>query len=53
MNKRVKTGGGKNFLSWWNNPKNRQKVYDSDKADAEELRKQEEQEKQTSTSTKK
>lgn len=38
MNKRV-IGGGKSFLSWWANPKNRKKVYDSDKADAEELRK--------------
>lgn len=36
-------GGGKSFLSWWANPKNRKKVYDSDKADAEELRKQKEQ----------
>lgn len=40
MNKHVsKIGGGKSFHSWWANPKNRQKVYDSDKADAEELRK--------------
>ncbi len=41
MNKRDINGGGKSFLSWWNNPKNRQKVYDSDRADAEELKKQE------------
>lgn len=40
MNKHIsKMGGGKTFHSWWANPKNRQKVYDSDKADAEELRK--------------
>ena len=32
-------GGGKSFLEWWRNPRNRKKVYDSDKADAEELRK--------------
>lgn len=38
MNERV-MGEGKSFLSWWANPKNRKKVYDSDKADAEELRK--------------
>lgn len=31
--------GGKSFLSWWANPKNRKKVYDSDREDAEELRK--------------
>lgn len=35
----TKRGGGKSFLKWWAKPKNRQKVYDSDKADAEELRK--------------
>lgn len=35
--------GGKSFIQWWANPKNRQKVYDSDKADAEELRKLNEQ----------
>lgn len=40
MSKHVtKSGGGKSFLKWWANPRNRQKVYDSDKADAEELRK--------------
>ncbi len=35
------SGGGKSFLSWWANPKNRKKVYDSDKADAKELRAEE------------
>lgn len=37
MNQRIT--GGKNFITWWNNPKNRQKVFDSDKADAEDLKK--------------
>ena len=39
MNKYIKNRGGKSFLQWWANPKNRQKVFDSDRADAEELRK--------------
>lgn len=39
MNKRLKTGGGKSFISWWNNPKNQEKVFASDKADAEDLKK--------------
>lgn len=44
MNEEInKPGGGKSFIQWWANPKNRQKVYDSDKADAEELRKLNEQ----------
>lgn len=46
MSKKIKIGGGKSFLSWWANPKNRKKVYDSDRADAEELRKQAEEEEQ-------
>lgn len=49
MNKRItKRGGGvKSFLQWWKSPKNRQKVYDSDKADSEELRKQTDKENKT------
>ncbi|MBD5352313.1 MAG: hypothetical protein HDR86_05735 [Bacteroides sp.] len=47
MTKTIKPGGGKSFHSWWANPKNRQKVYDSDKADAEELKKPEESHEQT------
>ena len=41
MNKRIKSGGGKSFIEWWRNPRNRRKVYESDKADAEELKQQE------------
>lgn len=37
---KLQTGGGKSFLKWWENPKNRKKVYDSDKADAEYFKKQ-------------
>lgn len=45
MSKTIKKtkGGGKTFLQWWKNPQNRQKVYDSDKQDAEDLRKEQEQ----------
>ena len=38
MNKRI-IGGGKTFLDWWKNPRNRNKVYDSDKSDAEFFKK--------------
>ena len=42
MNKTIKKpkGGGKSFLQWWKSPRNRQKVYDSDRQDAEDLRKE-------------
>lgn len=49
MNKELsKIRGGKSFLQWWKNPRNRQKVYDSDKQDAEDLRKETEQEQHNS-----
>lgn len=50
MNKRISRGGGKSFLEWWKNPKNRKKVYESDKADAEYLREQEKSERNKSKS---
>lgn len=45
MNKKITKTGGESFLKWWANPKNRQKVYASDKADAAELSKLAEEEK--------
>lgn len=47
MNKLIrKKGGGKTFLEWWKNSRNRKKVYDSDKSDAEYFKRLKEHEKQ-------
>lgn len=47
-----KIGGGNSFHRWWNNPKNRKKVFDSDKADAADLQKLIEEEQSTANKNK-